>query len=104
MKKVLGFLFAAAIATAAGAQAINIIPQPAEMRQPKIAANFVITPSTPIVLQGSNLQNAANFLNDYLDRFYHFKLKLSGSSSAKKIGVYTYLLRLLTNKKNFFHF
>ena len=83
MKKVFAFLSAAAMATAAGAQAINIIPQPAEMRQPKIAANFVITPATPIVLQGSNLQHAANFLNDYLDRFYHFKLKLSSSSSAK---------------------
>ena len=56
---------------------VNIIPQPASVKQPKIAAKLSITPSTQIVLEGSNLENIAGYLNDYLQQFYHFKLKLA---------------------------
>jgi hexosaminidase len=56
---------------------ISIIPQPASVKQPKIAAKFSITPSTQIVLEGSNLENVAGYLNDYFQQFYHFKLKVT---------------------------
>ncbi len=71
------------------AQEINIIPQPVSLKQPKIAAKFEITPSTEIVLEGSDLENSADFLNDYLQKFYHFKLKLvknSASSNAIRLN------------------
>jgi hexosaminidase len=55
---------------------ISIIPQPASIRQPKIAAKFSITSSTQIVLEASNLENIAGYLNDYFQQFYGFKLKV----------------------------
>src|SRR5437762_3638040 len=55
---------------------INIIPQPASIKQPKIALKFSITPATQIVLEGSNLETVASYLSDYFDQFYHFKLKV----------------------------
>ena len=70
------------IVTLVQAQEINIIPQPVSLKQPKIAAKFAITPSTEIVLEGSDLENSADFLNDYLQKFYHFKLKVVKNSSA----------------------
>ena len=65
------------------AQPISIIPQPAELKQPKIMASFTITPATQLVLEGSGLQNSANFLNDYLQQFYHIKLKQVKKASSK---------------------
>jgi hexosaminidase len=66
---------------------IAIIPQPVSLKQPKIAAKFTISPSTIIVLEGSNLETTATFLNDYLEDVYHFRLKVesSGSSSTNAI-------------------
>ncbi|MEP7278740.1 MAG: beta-N-acetylhexosaminidase [Bacteroidota bacterium] len=60
---------------------INIIPRPAEIRLPVTAGNFTITPATQILLEGSGLENSVHFLNDYLQRFYHFSLK-----TTKKAG------------------
>ncbi|MDF2193388.1 family 20 glycosylhydrolase [Paraflavitalea sp. CAU 1676] len=60
---------------------VNIIPQPVELIQPKIAGSFVITKSTPIVLDGSGLENSANFLNDYLQQVYGFTLKVTNKST-----------------------
>jgi len=64
------------------AQQINIIPQPVSLKQPKIAAKFNINPSTQIVLEGSNLQQAADFFNDYLQQCYLFKLKVVSKASG----------------------
>ena len=66
-------------------QQINIIPKPVSLIQPKIAANFSITPATQIILEGSNTENSANFLNDYLQKFYLFKLKVVKKSSSKNV-------------------
>jgi hexosaminidase len=78
------FAFAVTLffALISNAQEINIIPQPASIKQPKIAAKFSITQATLIVLEGSNTNNAANFLNDYLQQFYHFKLKVVKNASG----------------------
>jgi len=58
------------------AQTVSIIPQPIAVKQPKIAANFTITPATVIILEGSNLEKTASFLNGYLKQFYSFQLKV----------------------------
>ncbi|HEY1872041.1 MAG TPA: beta-N-acetylhexosaminidase, partial [Chitinophagaceae bacterium] len=60
---------------------INIIPKPVSVKQPKTAANFSITPSTQIVLEGSKLDGIAEIFNDYLQQFYRFKLKIVKTSS-----------------------
>lgn len=72
------------------AQEINIIPQPASIKQPRIAANFSITPATQIVLEGSNLQKTADFLNTYLQQFYLFKLKVVKKATSKNVIVLNY--------------
>jgi hexosaminidase len=69
-------LFAICLITVSIQAQINIIPRPASIKQPKIAAKFSITPATLIVLEGSNLETVAGYLNEYFDQFYHFKLRV----------------------------
>ncbi len=59
---------------------VNIIPRPAEVKLPKVAGQFVLTERTPIVLDGSGLENSANFLNDYLQQVYGFRLPVSSKA------------------------
>jgi len=74
-------LLSAAILFAVSTHAqVSIIPQPVSVKQPKIAANFNLSASTALVLEGSSLENVANFLNNYLDQVYHMKLKVSKTS------------------------
>jgi hexosaminidase len=82
-------LAASLIAISIKAQ-INMIPQPASVIQPKIAAAFGITPSTQIVLEGGNLENAAGYLNDYFQQFYHFKLKIGKAVSGSNAIILNY--------------
>jgi hexosaminidase len=78
---VLSFAFFFFSACMVVGQEINIIPQPVSVKQPKIAANFNLTAATIILLEGSGLENSANFFNDYLDHFYHYKLKIEKTSN-----------------------
>jgi hexosaminidase len=64
------------------AQPIHIIPQPASVKQPRIAAKFSITPATLIVLEGSNLEKTARYFNEYLQQFYLFKLKVVNNTTS----------------------
>lgn len=66
----------------APAQTVSIIPQPAVVRQPRIAANFSITPATTLVLEGSGLEKTAAYFNDYLKRFYGWSLKVVKNSAS----------------------
>ncbi|HVZ56124.1 MAG TPA: beta-N-acetylhexosaminidase [Chitinophagaceae bacterium] len=80
-----------ALAVAAqGFSQISIIPQPVEIRQPKIAAHFTITPATQLVLEGSGLDNSVNFFNDYLQECYHFRLKTTRAARGKNVIVLNY--------------
>ncbi len=69
---------------------VSIIPEPVEMKEPKTAAKFSITPATQLVLEGSGLENSANFFNDYLQQFYHFKLKTVTSAKGTNAIVLNY--------------
>ncbi len=89
MKKILFFLLAGT--TVCQAQnSINIIPQPVELTQPAVAGNFSISAATTIVLEGSGLENAANFFNDYLQHFYNLKLKIATKPVAGNAIVLNY--------------
>jgi hexosaminidase len=72
------------------AQELNIIPQPVSVKQPRVAAKFNISPATQIVLEGSNLQHSANFFNDYLQRFYLFKLKVVNKANSNNAIILNY--------------
>ncbi len=89
MKRLLVFIFAATL-THLHAQELNIVPQPAEINWPQTKGNNTITSNTPIVLAGSGLENSANFLNDYLQRFYGFKLKIIKGTNFKNAIVLNY--------------
>ena len=69
---------------------VNIIPAPVSVKQPKIAGLFNITPSTKIVLSGNNLEKSANFLNDYLQKFYNIKLEVTNTHAGNNSIVLNY--------------
>lgn len=77
MKRIGLLLCLAAAGVGAAAQSVNIIPRPVELKQPKIAASFTISPSTVLVPEGSGMENSINFLNAYLKEMYGFTLKTS---------------------------
>jgi hexosaminidase len=57
-------------------QSLSIIPQPRSVKP--LNGSFVISPKTRIVFDKPALLSAQYF-NNYLDSFYHFKIKKSGS-------------------------
>lgn len=84
MKKI--FLASLLFSALAGqSQGLNIIPQPVSVKQPRIPASFYINAGTQIVAEGSGLENSINYLNDYLDRFYHFKLKVASTATGNNV-------------------
>jgi hexosaminidase len=88
MKKLLSLLLISICLKSLGQ--INIIPQPVSIKQPKMAGSFIITATTKIVLEGSNLENSANFLNDYLQEFYNLKLEITKTATGKNSIVLNY--------------
>jgi len=78
MKKTLLAIFLLS-ATIGRAQEISIIPMPAKLEtQP---GNFSISASTQIILAESGLERSARFLNDYLEKFYSFRLQVVKGTS-----------------------
>jgi hexosaminidase len=60
------------LTTVTKAQDINIIPKP--VRTVKTEGSFSITAATQIILEETGLEKSAQFLNDYLQQFYGFRL------------------------------
>src|SRR5690349_7590010 len=54
---------------------LDIIPQPASTMM--MQGSFTITPNTYILIPDSSLKNSADFFNDYLQKNYGFKLKVT---------------------------
>lgn len=67
------------------AQNIAIIPQPASVVPGK--GIFRVSPSTKIKLEGSGLERSANFLNDYLKKFYGFTLSTTTKTVESNVIV-----------------
>src|ERR1700741_4202277 len=53
---------------------LPIIPQPQELILK--SGNFTLSPETKIVATANGPQNEIEFLNDYLEHYYGFKLKI----------------------------
>jgi len=80
MKKI--WLIAFLLFTVCSFAQVNIIPEPVSVQMPSTAGTFVITSKTPIILEGSGLENSANFLNDYLQQLYGFKLPIKKKAAG----------------------
>jgi hexosaminidase len=70
------------------AQEVAIIPKPASV----VFGNgsFSITPSTQIKMEGSGLGRSANYLNDYLQEFYGFRLSITKQSPKSDLIILNY--------------
>ena len=76
-------LLLSTLAFSAGAQSLQLIPQPSSVKQPKTAARFTINAATVLVLEGSNLEQPAMFFNDYLEQYYKLRLPVVNNSASK---------------------
>ncbi|HLA53539.1 MAG TPA: beta-N-acetylhexosaminidase, partial [Flavitalea sp.] len=73
--------------TSARALDLNIIPKPVSMKLSP--GTFRITKNTPLVIGNPGDKDAVDFFNDYLEKYYGFKLPLSGSATGNYIAVTT---------------
>jgi hexosaminidase len=69
------------------AQKINIIPQPASAQEGK--GDFALTKKTVIVVNDDEDKKAANFLNNYLQQVYGFKLDIDKKEGKNYIRLAT---------------
>ncbi|MBS1579441.1 MAG: beta-N-acetylhexosaminidase [Bacteroidetes bacterium] len=86
MKKIIT-IFCTFFAFYATAQEVSIIPQPSKITFPE-KGEFVLSSSTVIVANKKE-QNSINFLNDYLQKFYGFKLKQVTKATSNFINLTT---------------
>ncbi|GGI25108.1 beta-N-acetylhexosaminidase [Pedobacter mendelii] len=77
------FLFLTTIFFKLSAQEINIIPQPVYVKADVNKNSFTIDEKTQIVVVDSSLVNSANFLNDYFQRYYNLKLKITNLTPSQ---------------------
>ncbi len=69
----------------ANCQTAAIIPKPNKLVVGN--GNFVITPNTKIIVLGSNFQNSAAFITQYIKDYYGFKLHISNNISANSNAI-----------------
>ncbi len=87
MKRIF-FALAILVSFAAPSQnTVHIIPAPAKVDMQQ--GTFLLSPSTVIVLNNKGEQASANFLNDYLQQFYGFRLKLVAQATKNSINLTT---------------
>ncbi|MFM2286657.1 MAG: hypothetical protein RLZZ543_2154, partial [Bacteroidota bacterium] len=62
---------------------VQIIPQPVSVKEQ--AGEFILNPTTEIVLWGSGLKQEAQYLQNYIQQYFHLQLNIdsSGKSTAK---------------------
>lgn len=67
------------------AQDISIIPQPVMIKKISDTKTFSVSASTQLVLEGSNLEKSAAFLNEYLKKNYQFTLKVVKNTKSTNV-------------------
>ena len=87
MKVVFFLLVILVVTEIANAQEISIIPKP--MGLTKKEGSFDISKNTQIVIAEEGDKNTANFLNDYLQHYYGWKLKITNLPVDHSIGIFT---------------
>ena len=66
---------------------VNIIPKPVSLKVKQ--GNFRLDKKTVIVVKDEGDKDAADFLNDYLQRFYGFSLNITDAASTNYISLST---------------
>lgn len=84
MKKAISVLLLAGCFIVGKAQ-VNIIPKPAELTTQQ--GTFLINAKTKIVAKDAAVQHSANFLNEFLQDIYGFKLAISKVASPNAIDL-----------------
>ncbi|HEY0679529.1 MAG TPA: family 20 glycosylhydrolase [Chitinophagaceae bacterium] len=85
MKRLLGLILICS--TLSVTAQLNIVPQP--MKAVAGTGSFQLSDKTTLILLDEGEQHSANFLNDYLERFYGFRLKTGKESSSNFIRLVT---------------
>ena len=75
MRKIIAIALLFNCSIVVGQNELNIVPAPAELKMGK--GSFPIDKNTNIVLEGSGLERNAGFLNNYLQQFFGYKLKIT---------------------------
>lgn len=83
MQKITACLILLLFAVNSHSQDIRIIPEPVSVVQPAKKGLFFISSATVIVTEGSNLDDAAVYLRDYIKEYYGETLAVTASSSSK---------------------
>lgn len=73
----------AQITTIPNNSTVNIIPKPVVSQQGNPKFDFTINANTPIYIQNESLLNAAQFLADYLQKYYSLQLKITKTKPTK---------------------
>ncbi|KLT65757.1 beta-N-acetylhexosaminidase [Pedobacter sp. BMA] len=104
MRKII-LLFLIIVSIKLSAQEVNVIPQPVELRPGTFpTSKFRINKSTTILVTDSAAINAANFLKDYITRYYNLNLKISSNTKDIKGNTITLVLsdQLYKNPDKYF--
>jgi hexosaminidase len=92
MKKLVLITFLITITYTANAQ-ISLIPQPVDVKVEHLKKSFTINANTQIYIQNDSLSNSANFLNDYLQKYFNLKLNVNTVAPSKNF------IKLMLNAK-----
>ncbi|HXB43769.1 MAG TPA: beta-N-acetylhexosaminidase [Puia sp.] len=84
MKNIL-FLLAGFLFTSLKAQQISIIPQPVKATLQQ--GSFVLSQNTVLILGDADTKKSADFLNEHLQQFYGFKLKIGKKQASGSINL-----------------
>jgi hexosaminidase len=68
----------------AGEPVVSIIPKPVSLTRQQ--GSFTVNADTKLVLAGSNLEPSADFLNNYLEKYYGFRLQVQDVKDNPDIG------------------
>ena len=96
MKKLTIAFLVCLVNTSLVAQKLNIIPAPVSAKIN--SGNFILSAKTKIVLNDSGEKFSADFLNDYLQKIYGFKLEISNDAQVNFIRFNT--LRFIQKPEN----
>src|SRR5687768_16959775 len=80
-------LLTAVISSTAVAQQVHIVPQPVSVKVNN--GNFTISPKTVIAVADEGDRKAADFINNYLQQFYGFKLDVDRQEGKDYIRLTT---------------
>jgi len=84
MKKLAFYILLFTLSFKLSAQEVSIIPQPVFIKETPNGKSFLINHNTKIFVNDPQLNNAAEFLHNYLKTYYQYELNITSSNSYTK--------------------